>query len=264
MRWGILLSAVVAVALCGAAEATSQPQAESAVGEAATNRGSSRAPLFVKVVPAPSAEADAREEREDRQRAIAANNWMVALTVVLAVFAFAQVIVTGITIKGLRHAKIAAEAADKAAEAAKKTVDTMAAAERAYVFFLDTRKIDTKTAHPAFRVIWRNFGKTPAMVTGVRLGIVAGDAPPNPAEMPRYEMPFGAIIGAGEEWPRGQVSMKNAVDDASKDSLPIYLAGEVTYLDIHEQPHRTWFCRLFTGAQFILDPDIDRDLNGYS
>lgn len=156
--------------------------------------------------------------------------------------------------------------AAKTAEATARSAEAMIAAERAYVFFLDTEDAGV-TFYPAYRVIWQNFGKTPAFVTGVRLGFFLADEPPGTAEPSRYEIPFGAIIGAGGAWPRGQVSTKAFVEAQKANPNEPHIAwliGEISYRDIHGRDHRSWFCRRYTGKQFILDGDVDDALNGYN
>lgn len=261
-RWAVL-AAAAAVGLCGASEPPKQQNEPTGAEKenAADSRGSSGTPLYVKVVSAPKTATEANTEKRENDRKADIENKALLTNIILAALGIAQFVVTLITLRGLRHARVAAEAADKAADAAKKTVDAMVAAERAYVFFLDTVRVGESQV-TAYHVKWRNFGKTPAMITGIRMGLAATDDPPPASEMPRYEMPFGAIIGAGDGWRRGGVSMQDVREELEAHT-PVYLIGEITYRDIQGGSHRTWFCRLYTGAQFVLDADIDESLNGY-
>ena len=178
-----------------------------------------------------------------------------------AVAAFIGLILVGFTIfyshKAWREAQTSAGAAVNSANA-------MIAAERAYVFFQDTVEIDG-SGYPAYEIIWKNYGKTPAIVTMVRRGIEWGEEP-SVTEISKYEMPIGAIIGAGDSWPRGRISMKDVIQTAAAhpdEPVLAWLRAEISYLDIHNRPHRTWFCRFWNGQQFLLSSGIDESLNGY-
>lgn len=165
-----------------------------------------------------------------------------------------------------RWMKSAAAAAHRQALVAERAMTVL---ERPYVFFEHAKKLEPGTGmatYPinTFRVIWKNYGKTPALVTGVRLGISREDEGEDPATMPRYEMPFGAIIGVHDPWPRGQtVITEEMIKEFNEDARPIWLCGEVTYRDLHGKDHRTWFCRFFVGLGFVLDDGCNPAFNGY-
>jgi len=213
-------------------------------------------PIVVQIVPAPKSQAEVEAETRDNKRRAESEGKALVTNVALAFFAFLQVCVTGLTLLGLRHTK-------RAADETKRSVDTLVASERAYVFFLDTQQL-SRTFYPSYQVVWRNFGKTPAVVTGVRLGLSQASGGADPATMPKNDLPIGAVIGADGAWPRGQVALKPEMLRASQEEArPIWLCGQITYRDIHGKDHRTWFCRLYTGAQFILDDSADEAFNGY-
>jgi len=121
-----------------------------------------------------------------------------------------------------------------------------------------------QTSSEAYQVIWKNFGKTPAFITGIRLGLSTDDDGADPATMPRYDMPFGAIVGPGDGWPRGRVSISSELQrERDEQARHIWLCGEISYLDIHGAKHRSWFCRAYTGTQFVLDDNANEAFNGY-
>lgn len=156
-----------------------------------------------------------------------------------------------------------AEAAIKAADAAESHARAAEAADRAYVFFADTRQLSPEQPF-SYRIIWRNFGKTPAIVTGLRAGVVCADQPPLPSTMSSYELPVGAIIGAGDIWRRGGVSVVHLLEEYTVSATPIWLCAEISYRTIHGREHRSWLCRIFTGNQFLLDADVGPEFNGYT
>lgn len=167
-----------------------------------------------------------------------------------------------------RWTRSAANAAHRQVALSERSMNVM---ERPYVFFHDTQKLESPgfgLASPppnTFRIIWKNFGKTPALVTRVRLGLSHEDEGADPTTMPKHEMPFGAVIGVNDEWRRGQVVVTDAmIRDFAEDARPIWICGDITYNDLHGVEHRTWFCRFFVGAGFVLDDSCDAAFNGYS
>jgi len=169
----------------------------------------------------------------------------------------------------------AAVAASQAARAAQKSADAIPNIERAYVFFWDVERDDrtyklgdgrTTTLLSDRRiVVYKNCGKTPAIITKTRLNCDVFAEPPIPQTAPEKELPSGAIIDAGGGWPRGKVSVtKEKIERAKAEDATIYLYGEITYRDIFKKEQRSWFCRRWNGKQFVLGDLNDEKLNGYT
>lgn len=119
----VVISAILSL---GAARPDEAPHTKSA----ASLPVSTLRPIVVRVVREPPDAA----ERAQAQRAQAAqqdnNRWMLVLTGALAVFAALQVVVTALTLQGLRHSRRSADAAHVAAAAAKLQAEI---AERALI-----------------------------------------------------------------------------------------------------------------------------------
>lgn len=151
-------------------------------------------------------------------------------------------------------------AADAALESAKAFTDT----ERAYVFFLDARQVGL-VDNPTYEVIWKNFGKTPAMVTSLRMWCGPVNEPPLPTRGIVKDLPKGAIIGAGDTWQRGKHKFSAEDKSAGMEGKKLFLSAEITYLDILQgKTRKTWFCRQYAGRQFVLPELTDEKLNGYT
>jgi hypothetical protein len=169
----------------------------------------------------------------------------------------------------------AAVAAARAAKAAQKSADSLPNIERAYVFFWDVERRDFSFTPTPGRtvviptsgqnVIYRNCGKTPAVIVKTKLGCDVFAQPPNPADAPEKTLPSGAVIGASDDWPRGKVDVsKEKIERAKSEGAAVYLYGEITYRDIFKNEQRSWFCRRWTGDQFVLGDLTDEKLNGYT
>jgi hypothetical protein len=155
----------------------------------------------------------------------------------------------------------AMETARKSAEASVIQAKAAEAATRALMFFHDTKPATWAQAH-TFEVWWTNIGNAPAIITGVRVACTAADEPPDPTTAKLSEIPAGAVVPAGALWQRGTVFRRN-FDPAFKKGETVYLYGEITYRDAMGGPRRSWFCRRYTGSQFVLDDITDWDRNGY-
>ena len=159
------------------------------------------------------------------------------------------------------------------ASAAIRSADAVPNVERAYVFLWNIERRDMKFSTGQTRmvviptdgqnVIYKNCGKTPAVVTKTRLGCGVFPAPPVPQTAPERERPSGAVVGAGEEWVRGRVVVtKDMKAQAAAESADIYLYGEITYRDIFGNERRSWFVRKWAGDHFVFGDLEDEALNG--
>jgi hypothetical protein len=142
----------------------------------------------------------------------------------------------------------------------------MTVLERAYVFFEDTKREKGPGITGRYAVIFRNHGKTPAIAKSRRIACDYRDEPPDPTEPPKHAFPRGAIIGADDLWRRGIIEVTDdMIEQWQKGSGRIFLYGELIYLDIFNNEHRTWFCRrLSNRGEFVLDDMTDPRLNGYN
>lgn len=152
--------------------------------------------------------------------------------------------------------------ATDAAQAARKSADSFMAAERAYLFCHDVVRVQ-KDGDAHFELVWRNFGKTPAFVTAIRVDCKPHDAFPNPLIAPELPIPMGTVVGADEVWKRGVAARESEILPLLRSGLHVYLYGQISYVDIHGQRRRSWFCRLYTGNGFILGLLYQPELNGY-
>jgi hypothetical protein len=197
---------------------------------------------------------------------------MVLFTVALTVVAFKQHFLEETLAKDTGDAlKIAKQSADAAASAAASTAllaetaarqaDAIEASARAWMFFRDAA--ETKYGdNDIYEIHWENAGNATAVITGVALACHAATEPPDPAEAPMLALPAGAIVGPGGKWRRGNVFKRNFAADWDR-AENIYLYGRIHYRDATSKERRTWFCRLYTGKQFVLDDITDWSRNGY-
>jgi hypothetical protein len=207
---------------------------------------------------------------QQRRMAKAAEDavWWAGRQTILGIAGFAAVLLT------LVFTGWAAVAASRAARAAQKSADSIPHIERAYVFFWDVERRDFSfqardrtivIPTSGQNVIYRNCGKTPAIVVKTKLGCDVFAQPPDPTTATEKTLPSGAVIGASDDWRRGKVDVsKEKIEQAKSEGTAIYLYGEITYRDIFKNEQRTWFCRRWTGDQFVLGDLTDEKLNGYT
>lgn len=137
--------------------------------------------------------------------------------------------------------------------------------ERPYVFFGDAKQEKRGVSGYDFFPVFVNTGKTPAIVTGIRLRIGEAIEPPIPQTAELRRMPQGAYIGANQPWPRGKVALTLAQHQAVvAKTAKVFLYGEIIYTDIFKKERRTWFCRTWNGKQFVLGDLTSEDLNGFT
>lgn len=176
-----------------------------------------------------------------------------------------------LTIAGT-HAQAALEQAGasiRAADASQKAADALPRAERAYVFFYDAELGPpvgdlSGSMSRKVTVIFRNFGRTPAIVLGYRLSTGYFEEPPLPSKALAKDMPSGAVIAANDTWGRSirleftQIQEENR----QKKVVEAYLYGEIVYRDMFKTDQHAWFCRRYTGKQFVLGDLIAGHFNG--
>lgn len=245
-RWP-MLAPVVALGLVAASPAPQQKgpaQSEQANG-GGDQRGTPKAPLIVEVIPAPQTKAQAAREERERESQAATDRNMLVTNIALAVFACLQLVVTAITLFGLKHAKIAAEAADAAADAAKRSVeiatDTAKRQLRAYVTVTEAG-IDHVEAgrQPKVRLVLKNSGQTPAH--HVTLWLTASERPrPTPADAfappdfselpPQSKSPIAAGEPKVADLDMGELAPE-FMSMFHEGRAMIYVYGAINYTDI--------------------------------
>lgn len=156
----------------------------------------------------------------------------------LATFALAvlQVVMAGITLQGLRYARISADAANVAATAANESLSTVVRTERSYVFmYLFATKIDRKSHIAMFA---SNAGTTPAFLKKA-WWLIERDTP---AEWPSIrnddeETLLDRVIAAGER------ARMCSFPCPARETRVVFAVVE--YEDIFGQRHTSrWACRV--------------------
>lgn len=153
--------------------------------------------------------------------------------------------------ESLRIAEINAKAAEKAAEAAKISAESISTTERAFVFVtveFDGGNIYTsEDGDRCGRFIAKitNYGKTPALLKELYFHQVAQtEIPTEFMETPDTKFPPGCAIANGGYEP---VSCSFSINPATFSKIEAnevkwYCYGRVEYVDIFGNLHKTGFC----------------------
>lgn len=180
-------------------------------------RGTDEIPLTIKILPGQKTESEAaKEEYESHEKPqlerglTTYTGWLAIFTAILFIAAFIQV---GLFYWQLRYmragivdAKIAADAAREAADAAKMSANAFCNIERAYVF-LDHEEMPKRNPRlgvvpfSTFKVVFRNFGKTPAIINGLNVKCLhwPNKYPPK-LSADNEPVPNGITIGSNNCW----------------------------------------------------------------
>jgi hypothetical protein len=255
-----------------------QPQApkESA---ATDQRGTEQSPLVVKVQPTPETETEAaanREEREQRsaneQETTKFNRFLVIIGALQLVVFVGQLSVFSYQAWKLRQTVGATE---NAADAAKKSADSLRNIERAYVFIdyelLKERNAAIKVGGISrckqIELVLKNFGRTPAVVNGINCKCHYWPNRYLPETEPdSIKIPSGIAIGSGSPWsiPANFEGAVSDIDNAMNGAGSIYLYGTIMYLDMFGEQRETGFCCEwnFAEGQFFMAPNTK--LNYYT
>jgi hypothetical protein len=229
------------------------PAPTSAPSTAAELIGSDKKPFVVRFQSAANSTLEAAAEREDRRRSVAANWWMVGLTVVLALLAGAQLVVTAITLRGLKYARTAAEAAKAAAEATSAQIEmarkTYFTENRPWVALTDLaiKALGLRQgAGPRIEIVLhlQNTGRTPAHALHVDALFSAEGRPEASVARLRHRFESDThaqstdgltciLPGQTIEIPLAVMSLAGSLDaipaENGERALIFTLAGEVTY-----------------------------------
>lgn len=251
-RYVAALGGLIAVAAGAAFSQPSQKPDKPASERQQATAERQAAPVVVKVVPASKTAAEAEAEKRENERKADIERKGLVTNVFLAVFALGQLIVTGITLFGLRHAKLAAEAADKAADAAKASADIAAESAqrqlRAYVTVKETAITELAVGQtPDVVIAYENVGQTPAHDVTVKLGVKVPRLPQLEAfELePPHPSDSRSVVFPGQGGTLA-ISMPPALDDDfirkfRAGVLSIYAYGEIRYRDEFGKPRYTRF-----------------------
>lgn len=186
-------------------------------------------------------------------------------TALLAVFTGALVIVSACQIYFLIRAD---KTSRTAAEAAKKSADSLRNIERAYVFIdyellrerNEAIKVGGISPYKQIELVFKNLGRTPAIVSGINCKCLYW---PN-SHLPEMKadsikIPSGIAIGSGSPWSIPAIFEGTLCDinEAMSGAGSIYLYGEIAYLDMLGEQRVTGFCCewSFAEGQFFMAPN---------
>lgn len=137
------------------------------------DRGTERTPLFIKVVDAPKAQVDPEQNKNDANEkpstywGLTANGWTAVFTGLMVAIVLGQLFLFLRQLRYIRESlvdtKVAADAAQKSADAAERTVSTMKdTAERQLRAYLVVENAQIIPNPQRINIIIRNTGQTPA------------------------------------------------------------------------------------------------------
>ena len=148
-------------------------------------------------------------------------------------------------------------AAKLSADAAKKSADALPEVERAYLFFeacimhdLRPLRAGETTAGFNVRISLKNYGKTPAIINGIRKDVCyVGNSDPHGIPDKTASISPELVLAAGETKKIETILVITSEDyNHALDRIgQIFLISNATYKDIFGNPHRT-------GACFQFDP----------
>jgi hypothetical protein len=215
-------------------------------------RGTEQMPLVIKSIPPEKTPDQAKEDRNERDTKSTTERWLTIYTGLLALFTFCLIVVGSVQIflfvwqlrlirDSLTDTKHAADAANKSADAAERTVNTMKdTAERqlrAYVSIHMVEIIDVAAGFtPRANLVFKNFGQTPAYDL-IGIGGMAMEvswetlAPPSsdPIEITTTTLHSGATICQSIVGRRKLIAgEREALIDGTKT---LWVYGETRYKD---------------------------------
>ena len=224
--------------------------------------GTIKAPYVVTISPPSDAEKKASDERQQRKeeldsRLVEYTKDLSIFTKVLAGAAFLQLFVFGYQAWKLNQTVIATKAS---ADAALKTAKNMEAAERAYVQMSHMPPgLEIQPGGGKCRIQMRikNFGRTPARITGELLNISVRNKGERLPQEPDYKIPDGheliaAFLLTGDEIFAPEVFEDGGLDIPKLKSgeKVLWLFGYVDYIDQFDGHHRAgWARRYIPGPQ---------------
>jgi hypothetical protein len=242
-------------------------------------RGTEKAPVVVRVLPAEKTNTELEAENENQQ----SGRQLVKLTGELASYAKLLFVATGllalaaaglavtgfVQVRDFRRAIIAAE---RSAGIAEKALTEL---ERPFIgieivstgLSVSDPKTDPHVMlDDDLRFRFANYGRTPATITEMFDEFhVCG-----PSEMPAFinvggkgiEFPFGVVVGANRKSPPSTLSQSDGLDrnvwvKFTVGEGELFLIGFVRFRDIFDRRHITGFCLRFNkrDGRFLFDGD---------
>jgi hypothetical protein len=154
------------------------------------------------------------------------------------------------------------------ANAGKQSADSLRNIERAYVFIdyelLRVRnaalKIGGISPRKQIELVFKNFGRTPAVVNGINCKCFHWPNRYLPEiEAVSIKFPSGIAIGSSSPWSVPAIfdGTQRDINDAMSGAGSIYLYGKVAYLDMLGEQRETGFCCewSFAEGQFFMAPN---------
>lgn len=243
-------------------------------------RGTERMPLVIRGIPAEKTPDQAKEDRIERDEKAANERELTRYTGLLALLTFGLVVVGGCQLvlflwqlrlirESLADTKKAADAANKSADAAERTVNTMKDTAirqlRAYVSVSVAEIEDVITGFiPRAHLAVKNFGQTPAYdligIGGMAMGVSWETLTPpssEPIEVTKTSLAAGAItiqvISGKRPLRPGE---REALLDGSKT---LWVYGEMRYRDTFDIERITEY-RFQVGGGVGLNPLNEKQL----
>ena len=157
---------------------------------------------------------------------------------------------------------------NKAANAAKKSAESLPKLERAYIFLKSAISLeltglsdphqDGKTHEYRVQYFFKNHGKTPAFITEWKIG--GGYSPNIPSgDACSYggELPAALVVSSDMETPPHEITFRVSGENLTKAKANdgrIFFRGTVGYQDIFGEPHETSFCSQwdFGEGRFVV------------
>jgi hypothetical protein len=182
--------------------------------------------------------------------------WLLALfTAILAVYTACLFYATSGLVEAAREqsrdmkASIAVSA--EAADAAKKTAQVTAAAERPHILLTELKIVGLRQPPDAEGNVevkctyqFQNFGKSPAFLKDACVRFNWANLPPNPSYPSLNRVPhiIAPVTGIYYTRPVGVVVPHAICEDVAADRLPVHVYGLLTYEDVLGTLHTLRYC----------------------
>lgn len=244
--WLATIVSALVIASPGDAQSQRRPPNQNEVLRAqqpppADQRGTSEAPLVVKVIPGDDAEEKSTQEAADREARRQLDASTFRLGIATLVLAFLQIVAIGVQALFLW---LALRANSTAAEAARDSADSSVRTQRPYLYITGIEFVAGDEVGATYRI--ENIGNTPAILqkssTEIRCLPALPISPDYSAQrtwQERVVYSREVIAGMRCALPRGEKTVVGA------DGFTIYFYGYVVFLDVFGKTRRTGFCYAF-------------------
>jgi hypothetical protein len=166
------------------------------------------------------------------------------------------IVTAALALRTLRNIMMQSEAAKDTATAALKEAESITAAERAYVKLSHLPPgMIFNNGYCGARIRVKNFGRTPARVTGVVMSILIRDLedtslPPPLTVAGNVTRPFRAFLVANDEF--SFTESRHVGHEATEQLIQglkrLFLFGYVDYIDQFGQRHRAGYARAYLSG----------------